>query len=95
MFFFTDPATEHVCTLTTQTQARIAFRSFGSRGKLYVNDVGGEVVEVERSIDDCVLVGGGKGSGESGRVLLLLAVTREGNLHEEEFALEVSLLEYM
>lgn len=47
-------------------------------------------MEVERSIDDCVLIGGGKGSGESGRVLLLLAVTREGNLHEEEFALEVS-----
>lgn len=49
-------------------------------------------MEVERNIDDCALIGGGKGKGESGRVLLLLAVTREGSMHEEEFALEVSLL---
>ncbi|KAK4293618.1 hypothetical protein Pmani_033696 [Petrolisthes manimaculis] len=85
-------ATEHICTLVTLTHTRVAFKSYGSRGMLFVNGVAGEVVEVERSIDDCVLMEGGTGRREGGRVLLLLSVTREGNMHEEEFALELSLV---
>ena len=51
---------------------------------LLVDNIEGEVVEVERSIDDSVFLEDG------GHLYLLLAVTRE-EVHKDEFLLEVSL----
>lgn len=48
-----------------------------------MDNIEGEVVEAERSIDDSVFL------EEGGRLYLLLAVTRE-EVHKDEFLLEVS-----
>lgn len=70
-------------TTVTPKNQTVSFRSLAGHGMLLVDDYEGEVVQTERSIDDCVFV------EEDGRLYLLLALTR-AEVHRDEFLLEVS-----